>query len=75
VYNGQEVIVMKLDTNMLMPLAEANRNFSKVVRMVEEQGMIVILRNNKPRYIVTEFKEYEEMVALREAKVKAAETV
>ena len=52
---------MKIDTEALLPLAEANRNFSKVVKMVDEHGMIVILRNNKPRYVVVEYNEYEEI--------------
>jgi antitoxin Phd len=40
---------MTLDTNLLVPMTEANQNFSKVVRLVDESGMAVILKNNKPR--------------------------
>lgn len=40
-------------------MTDANQNFSKVVRMVDEDGMAVILKNNKPRYIVVGFEEYE----------------
>ena len=67
---------MKIDTEALLPLAEANRNFSKVVKMVDEHGMIVILRNNKPRYVVVEYNEYEEIRAMREkiAREKAGES-
>ena len=48
-----------IDSNLLVPMTDANQNFSKVVRMVDEDGMAVILKNNKPRYIVVDFDEYE----------------
>ncbi len=50
---------MMVNTNILVPMTDANQNFSKVVRMVDEDGMAVILKNNKPRYIVVDFEEYE----------------
>ena len=50
---------MMINTNVLVPMTDANQNFSKVVRMVDEDGMAVILKNNKPRYIVVDFEEYE----------------
>ena len=50
---------MTIDTKLLIPMAEANQNFSKVVRIVDENGMAVILKNNKPRYVVVDFNEYE----------------
>ena len=40
---------MMLDTNVLVSMTEANRNFSKVARLVDERGMAVILKNNSPR--------------------------
>jgi antitoxin Phd len=46
-------------------MTEANQNFSKVVRLVEESGMAVILKNNKPRYMVLNFSEYDELQDLR----------
>jgi len=57
---------MNIDTNILVPMTEANQNFSKVVRMVDESGMAVILKNNKPRYMVMKFQEYDEIQASRE---------
>ena len=57
---------MTLDTNQLVPMTEANQNFSKVVRLVDESGMVVIMKNNKPRYMVLNFSEYDEIMAARE---------
>jgi antitoxin Phd len=59
------VIEMNIDTRFLVPMTEANQNFSKVVRLVDESGMAVILKNNKPRYMVVSFSEYDDIVAAR----------
>ena len=56
---------MNIETGILVPMTEANQNFSKVVRLVDENGMAVILKNNKPRYVVTRFSEYDEIQAAR----------
>ena len=56
---------MNIDTRILVPMTEANQNFSKVVRLVDESGMAVILKNNKPRYMVLSFQEYEEIQSAR----------
>ena len=50
---------MMVNTNNLVSLTEANRNFSKVARLVDEHGSAVILKNNTPRYIVIEFSQAE----------------
>lgn len=63
---------MMIDTNNLVPMTEANQNFSKVVRTVDENGMAVILKNNKPRYVVVDFDEYDTISAamqMRKAKI------
>ena len=54
---------MMVNTNYLLPMTEANQNFSKVVRAVDENGMAVILKNNKPRYVVVDFEEYDTIAA------------
>ncbi len=56
---------MMVDTKNLVPMTEANQNFSRVVRMVDEDGLAVILKNNKPRYIVVDFSEYEQVRSLQ----------
>lgn len=63
---------MMVNTDYLLPMTEANQNFSKVVRTVDENGMAVILKNNKPRYIVVDFDEYNTISAalqMRKAKI------
>ena len=60
---------MMIDTNALVAMTEANQNFSKVVRLVDEQGAAVILKNNKPRYAVVDFSEYDSCQAYRRSLV------
>ena len=52
-------VSMLINTDVLIPMTGANQNFSKVVRLVDEQGAVVILKNNKPRYAVISFSEYD----------------
>ena len=63
---------MNIDTGLLMSMTEANRNFSKVVRLVDQSGMAVILKNNKPRYMVLDIKEYDNIQATRRKLFAAA---
>lgn len=52
---------MKVNTNALVSITEANQNFSKVARLVDENGSAVILKNNIPRYLIVEFSQAENM--------------
>ena len=50
---------MTVNTNNLVSITEANQNFSKVARLVDENGSAVILKNNVPRYLIVEFSQAE----------------
>ncbi len=41
---------MNINSNKIVPISEANQNFSKVARMAEQKGEIYIFKNNKPKY-------------------------
>jgi len=51
---------MKINTENLISMTDANQNFSKVARMVDENGSVIIMKNNVPRYIVIEFSQAEQ---------------
>lgn len=53
---------MTIDTATMVSISEANQNFSKVARLVDERGSAVILKNNVPRYIVIDFSKMDEDV-------------
>lgn len=46
---------MTIDTNTVVSMTDANQNFSKVARVVDNYGRAVIFKNNAPRYLVIEF--------------------
>ena len=50
---------MMVNTNNLVSITEANQNFLKVARLVDENGAAVILKNNVPRYVLIEFSPFE----------------
>ncbi len=50
---------MNINTNHLVSITEANQNFSRIARMVDENGAVVILKNNSPRYLLIEFEKAE----------------
>ena len=43
---------MTIDTNAVVSMTEANRNFSKVKRLAEQKGQAVIFKNNRPKYML-----------------------
>ena len=51
---------MLIDTNSLISITEANQNFSKVAKLVDEKGSVVILKNNVPRYLIIDFNKANE---------------
>lgn len=51
---------MKININNLVSISEANQNFSKVARLVDENGAAVILKNNVPRYVLVEYSQLRE---------------
>ena len=58
---------MTIDTNTMISITEANQNFSKAAKVVDEHGTAVILKNNVPRYLVIDFSKAEkEKVASNE---------
>lgn len=52
---------MNINTKSLVPIAEANENFSKVAKLVDELGSAVIMQNNKPRYLLIDFSQVDDV--------------
>lgn len=47
---------MKIDTNTIISVTEANQNFSRVTRIAEKNGQAVIFKNNRPRYMLIDLE-------------------
>ena len=52
---------MLVNTNSLVSITEANQNFSKVAKVVDEIGSVVILKNNVPKYLIIDFNKAEKI--------------
>ena len=50
---------MIINTGNLVSITEANQNFSRVARLVDENGSAVNLKNNTPRDVLIEFSQLE----------------
>ncbi len=48
---------MTVDTDAIVSITEANQNFSRIARMVDEYGQVIIMKNNAPKYVLTEFSQ------------------
>ncbi len=44
--------MMQIDTNAIVSSTEANQNFSKVARLAEQKGRVVVFKNNRPKLLV-----------------------
>jgi len=55
-----EVRFMQINTDSIVSITEANQNFSRIARMVDEKGSVIILKNNSPRYLLIEFSQAEQ---------------
>lgn len=48
---------MLINPKKQVSITEANQNFSKVAKIVDEEKMVIILKQNKPKYLVIDFEE------------------
>ena len=46
---------MNISIDNLVSISDANQNFSRVARLVDEKGTAVILKNNAPRYVLLDY--------------------
>lgn len=60
---------MIINTKNLVSLSEANQNFSKVAKKVEQEGAVVILKNNAPKFVVFDYEEFEYLKLSDEEKI------
>ena len=48
---------MNLDVQMMVPISEANEDFSRVIHLVESYGRVVIHKDNKPKYLLIDLEQ------------------
>jgi antitoxin Phd len=65
---------MNINVENLVSITEANQNFSRVARLVDEKGTAVILKNNAPRYILLDYGLFQQNTVADDTDVEAAAT-
>lgn len=60
---------MNIDTNRIVSITEANQNFSKVARKVEDKGEIYIFKNNKPKYKLIDLEQEPDLELTDDEKI------
>ena len=48
---------MKIDTKMIVSISKVNKSFSRIARIADKYGRVVILKNNKPKYLLIELEQ------------------
>ncbi|MBR5975944.1 MAG: type II toxin-antitoxin system Phd/YefM family antitoxin [Clostridiales bacterium] len=43
---------MTIDANAIVTATEANQNFSRVAKIAEKKGHVVVFKNNRPKYLL-----------------------
>jgi antitoxin Phd len=63
---------MNINADNLVSISEANQNFSRVARLVDERGTAIILKNNAPRYVLLDYSLFQQNAVADDADVGAA---
>ncbi|GEM_PF-6280156 len=50
---------MLIDTNNTVSATELNQQLSKVLKDLKEKKNIIVMKHNKPSYVIMDFEEYE----------------
>lgn len=65
---------MNINTNTLVSASEVNNNFSKASSIVEKEGMAIVMKNNKPKFVILNFEDYDKLVSNLEMQQKIDKT-
>ena len=57
---------MMINTDTMFSMTQANQNFSAVARSVARNGEAVVLKNNKPKYLVIDMENENFILDLTE---------
>lgn len=60
---------MNIKTEQIVSISEANQNFSRVARLAEKRGSVVIFKNNKPRYKLVDLEQDAEIEMTDDEKI------
>ncbi len=65
---------MTIDTNCIITATEANQNFSRVARMAEKKGRIVVFKNNRPKLLIIDLDTEPQIEMTEDEKINYVAT-
>lgn len=60
---------MIVNTNQMLSVSEANQNFSKATKLADQNGSIILLKNNRPSYMLISLRENPDLELSDEEKI------
>lgn len=60
---------MKIDTDTIASMSEANQNFSRVARIADRFGKAIIFKNNRPKYKLVDLEQEEDLELTDDEKI------
>lgn len=60
---------MNIDTKTIVSMTEANQNFSRVARIVDNYGVAVVFKNNRPKYKIVDVDRTDELELTDDEKI------
>ena len=60
---------MKIDTDTIASMSEANQNFSRVARIADRFGEAIIFKNNRPKYKLVNLEQEEDLELTDDEKI------
>ena len=60
---------MIVNTNQMLSVSEANQNFSKATKLADQNGSIILLKNNRQSYMLISLRENPELELTDDEKI------
>ena len=60
---------MLIDTGAIVTATEANQNFSRIARMAEQKGRVIVFKNNRPKLMVIDLDTEPQIEMTEEEKL------
>lgn len=61
---------MIIDTNTIISVTDANKNFSSATRIADQNGQAVIFKGNKPKYLLIDIEQNPVVQLSEEEKIE-----
>ena len=61
---------MKINTNDIVTATDANQNFSRVAKMAEKKGRVIIFKNNRPKLLVIDLDKEPQIEMSEDEKIE-----